>query len=66
MASRQNAKELVLHLTVKPKNYREMYNAVMLSLKQGRNKNVQCVSVIFPDNTIKEYELGKIKQRLKE
>ncbi|WP_153935795.1 phage minor head protein [Riemerella anatipestifer] len=64
-ASKQGAAELILHLTVPPKSYIEMYKALRLSLIEQRNKNVKYITIIFPNKQVKEYDLLSIKKKLK-
>ncbi|MGQ2146665.1 hypothetical protein ACT4R5_11370, partial [Ornithobacterium rhinotracheale] len=64
-ASRQGAGELILHLTVEPKSYIEMYKVLRLSLEKNRNKNVKYITLILPNNQVKEYDLLEIKKKLK-
>jgi len=64
-ASKQKASELLLHLTVKPKSYREMYGALRNTILNNRAKSIKTIKVIFPDNSIKVYDLSEIKKRIK-
>ncbi len=64
-ASRQEAEELVIHLLKKPDSYRKMYEALRYSVLKNRNKNVEVVTVIFPDNSIRTYGIEKIRQKIK-
>lgn len=63
-ASKQKASELVLHLTVKPQSYRDMYHILTESVRKQRNKSVQYITVIFPDGGIKQYDIEAIKTKI--
>jgi hypothetical protein len=62
-ASKQGAEEVVIHLTQKPDSYRTMYGAVINTFKQGRAKNIQTITVINPDNTVREYDVKRFKKK---
>lgn len=64
-ANRQKAKELLLHLTKKPKSYKDMYAALRHTINEGRNKNVETITVIFPDESIKEYSIDSIRKKIR-
>lgn len=60
-ASRQGAKEVIIHLTQKPDSYRNMYIGLQTVFKLERADNVNFAIVIFPDGSIKEYNLKKLR-----
>jgi hypothetical protein len=62
-ASKQGVEEVVIHLTKKPDSYRTMYGAVLNTFKQGRAKNIKLITVIFPDNVIKTYDVSRFKKK---
>lgn len=66
-ASRQKVSEVVIHLTKNPNSYRNMYIGFKTTLLAKRAKNIKTVVVIFPDNSVKEYDvvtlLSKITKR---
>lgn len=64
-ASKQEAKEVIVRLVKKPKSYREMYNALMLILKENRNKNIEDIVIIFPNNDVKKYTLDRVNLKIK-
>lgn len=64
-ASKQGAQELILHLTKKPDSYKEMYSALRMSIEKNRNKVVETITVVFPDNAVKKYDIERIRQKIR-
>lgn len=64
-ASKQGVSEVIIHITKEVDSYREMYGALLNSLKRKRNKNVKTATVIYPDGSLRNYDLDKIKKRIK-
>lgn len=64
-ASKQGAQELLLHLTKKPDSYKEMYTALRMSIEKNRNKAVETITVVFPDNAVKKYDIERIRQKIR-
>lgn len=64
VASKQGASEVVIHLQKTPESYRQMYEALRHTIEQNRNKNVTHITVIFPDETVKHYEVETIKAKI--
>lgn len=63
-ANKQGTNEVVIHLTKKPDSYRAMYLGLRNTLLQNRAKKIKSLTVIFPDNTVKEYNLIQLKNNL--
>ena len=63
-ASKQEAAEVVLHLTTKPDSYRGMYSVLRETLVKNRNKNVAYMTVIFHNGAVKAYNLKTLKSKL--
>lgn len=63
--SKQGAQELLLHITKKPNSYKEMYSALRMTVEKNRNKVVETITVIFPDNTVKKYDIERIRQKIR-
>lgn len=64
-ASKQKVNEAILHLTKGPNSYRKMYYALRSKLAQGHYKTLETLTVIYPDNKIKTYNLNKIRNFIK-
>lgn len=64
-ASKQKVNEAILHLTKGPDSYRKMYYALRSKLAQGHYKTLETLTVIYPDNKIKIYNLNKIRNFIK-
>ena len=64
-ASKQKVNETILHLTKSPDSYRKMYYALRSKLAQGHYKTLESLTVIYPDNKIKTYNLNKIRNFIK-
>ena len=64
-ASKQKVNEAILHLTKGPDSYRKMYYALRSKLAQGHYKTLETLTVIYPDNKIKTYNLNKIRNFIK-
>ena len=64
-ASKQKVNEAILHLTKSPDSYRKMYYALRSKLAQGHYKTLETLTVIYPDNKIKIYNLNKIRNFIK-
>lgn len=64
VASKQGASEVVIHLTNKPDSYRDMYEALRHSIEQNRNKNIQFITVIFTDGSVKQYIIEEIRAKI--
>lgn len=64
-ASKQKVNEAILHLTKSPDSYRKMYYALRSKLAQGHYKTLETLTVIYPDNKIKTYNLNKIRNFIK-
>jgi SPP1 gp7 family putative phage head morphogenesis protein len=62
-ASKQGVSEVVIHLTKKPDSYRTMYGAVLNTFKQDRAKNIKTITVIYPGNFVKSYEVSRFKKK---
>lgn len=63
-ASKQGASEIVIHLTVKPESYREMYGALLHTIDKGRNKNINTLTIVYPNESVKVYEIDRKKKRI--
>lgn len=64
-ANKQGVEELIIQLTKKPESYKEMYKALKFTIEAERAKTIKNLSVIFPNNTIKNYELQKLKDKIR-
>lgn len=64
-ASKQKVNEAILHLTKGTDSYRKMYYALRSKLAQGHYKTLETLTVIYPDNKIKIYNLNKIRNFIK-
>ena len=64
-ASKQKVNEAILHITKGPDSYRKMYYALRSKLAQGHYKTLETLTVIYPDNKIKIYNLSKIRKFIK-
>ena len=64
-ASKQKVNEAILHITKSPDSYRKMYYALRSKLAQGHYKTLETLTVIYPDNKIKIYNLNKIRNFIK-
>lgn len=64
-ASKQKVNEAILHFTKGPDSYRKMYYALRSKLAQGHYKTLETLTVIYPDNKIKIYNLNKIRNFIK-
>lgn len=62
-ANEQGVKEVVIHLTKKPDSYRKMYGAVLNTFNQNRAKNINTITVIYPNNIIKSYNTARFKKK---
>lgn len=62
-ASKQGVEEVAIHLTKKPESYRTMYGAVLNTFKQGRAKNIKTITVIYPGNVVKSYDVSRFKKK---
>jgi hypothetical protein len=63
--NKQNINELILYITKKPNSYRKMYYAVKKGLENGYYKQIEQVTIIFPDKNIKIYDLNRIRYNIK-
>lgn len=63
-ASTQGVSELVLHLLQKPDSYRNMYIALKNTLQNRRATRIKIITVIYPDNTLKTYNINKLRAKL--
>lgn len=64
-ANEQNVSELILYITKKPNSYRKMYYAVKKGLENGYYKQIELITIIFPDKNIKIYDLNRIRYNIK-
>ncbi|MCP1997288.1 phage minor head protein [Flavobacterium sp. HSC-61S13] len=62
-ASKQNVQELIIRLKKQPDSYRKMYEALRYTVSSNRAKNIKVIIVVFPDNSVKEYNIGKIRRK---
>ncbi|MGG5507914.1 MULTISPECIES: minor capsid protein [unclassified Myroides] len=63
-ASRQKVSEVIINLNNTPNSYREMYLGLRTTLLAKRAKNIKNIIIIFPDRTVKEYDVETILAKI--
>ncbi len=65
-ASEQGAQEFIFHLKYeyKFKQYKDLYNILVHTLKENRNKKIQYLTIIYPNNVVKTYERKYLVERI--
>ncbi|GIJ93825.1 hypothetical protein [Capnocytophaga stomatis] len=56
--------DLIIRLLNTPNSYRDMYLGLITTLKAGRAKDVKKVIVIFPNGTVKQYDIDKVRDKI--
>ncbi len=64
-ASKQKASEVIIHLPIKPDSYKQMYRSLRSKLNEGHYQSLEILTVIYPNNQVKIYNLNRIREYIK-
>ena len=63
--SKQKASEVIIHLPIKPDSYKQMYRSLRSKLNEGHYQSLEILTVIYPNNQVKIYNLNRIREYIK-